>query len=102
MQPGEAIARGWAVDAAGGTAVKFHELRDNLSRGGCVALACGRWGPSTRGGGVRRPPREERMKTLQDVQTWRGMKMVDGDGDEDGTIETSSWIVRPASPRGRR
>ena len=42
------------------------------------------------------------MKTLQDVQTWRGMKMVDGDGDEIGTIETSSWIVIPASPRGRR
>ncbi len=27
------------------------------------------------------------MKTLQDVETWRGMKMVDADGDKIGTIE---------------
>jgi sporulation protein YlmC with PRC-barrel domain len=27
------------------------------------------------------------MQTLQDVQTWRGMKMVDADGDKIGTIE---------------
>jgi sporulation protein YlmC with PRC-barrel domain len=27
------------------------------------------------------------MATLQDVQTWRGMKMVDADGDKIGTIE---------------
>lgn len=27
------------------------------------------------------------MKTLQDVQTWRGMKMIDADGDKIGTIE---------------
>jgi sporulation protein YlmC with PRC-barrel domain len=27
------------------------------------------------------------MKTLQDVQTWRGMKVVDADGDKIGTIE---------------
>jgi sporulation protein YlmC with PRC-barrel domain len=27
------------------------------------------------------------MQTLQDVQTWRGMKMVDADGDKVGTIE---------------
>jgi sporulation protein YlmC with PRC-barrel domain len=27
------------------------------------------------------------MKTLQDVQTWRGMKVVDPDGDKIGTIE---------------
>jgi hypothetical protein len=31
---------------------------------------------------------EERMQTLQDVQTWRGMKMVDADGDKIGTIES--------------
>jgi sporulation protein YlmC with PRC-barrel domain len=27
------------------------------------------------------------VQTLQDVQTWRGMKMVDADGDKIGTIE---------------
>jgi sporulation protein YlmC with PRC-barrel domain len=27
------------------------------------------------------------MQTLQDVQTWRGMKMIDADGDKIGTIE---------------
>jgi sporulation protein YlmC with PRC-barrel domain len=27
------------------------------------------------------------MATLQDVQTWRGMKVVDADGDKIGTIE---------------
>jgi sporulation protein YlmC with PRC-barrel domain len=27
------------------------------------------------------------MQTLQDVQTWRGMKMVDADGDKIGSIE---------------
>ena len=27
------------------------------------------------------------MKTVEDVQTWRGMKMVDADGDKIGTIE---------------
>jgi hypothetical protein len=27
------------------------------------------------------------MKTLEDVQTWRGKKMVDADGDKIGTIE---------------
>jgi sporulation protein YlmC with PRC-barrel domain len=27
------------------------------------------------------------MRTLQDVQTWRGMKVVDADGDKIGTIE---------------
>jgi sporulation protein YlmC with PRC-barrel domain len=27
------------------------------------------------------------MQTLQDVQTWRGMKMVDADGNKIGTIE---------------
>ena len=27
------------------------------------------------------------MQTLEDVQTWRGMKMVDADGDKIGTIE---------------
>jgi sporulation protein YlmC with PRC-barrel domain len=27
------------------------------------------------------------MQTLQDVQTWRGMKMVDADGEKIGTIE---------------
>jgi hypothetical protein len=27
------------------------------------------------------------MTTLQDVQTWRGMKMVDADGEKIGTIE---------------
>jgi sporulation protein YlmC with PRC-barrel domain len=27
------------------------------------------------------------MSTLQDVQTWRGMKVVDADGDKIGTIE---------------
>ena len=27
------------------------------------------------------------MTTLEDVQTWRGMKMVDADGDKIGTIE---------------
>jgi sporulation protein YlmC with PRC-barrel domain len=27
------------------------------------------------------------MTTLQDVQTWRGMKVVDADGDKIGTIE---------------
>jgi sporulation protein YlmC with PRC-barrel domain len=27
------------------------------------------------------------MKTLEDVQTWRGMKVVDADGDKIGTIE---------------
>jgi sporulation protein YlmC with PRC-barrel domain len=31
--------------------------------------------------------KEEQMQTLQDVQTWRGMKMVDADGDKIGTIE---------------
>jgi sporulation protein YlmC with PRC-barrel domain len=30
---------------------------------------------------------EEQMKTLEDVQTWRGKKMVDADGDKVGTIE---------------
>jgi hypothetical protein len=30
---------------------------------------------------------EEHMQTLQDVQTWRGMKMVDADGDKIGAIE---------------
>jgi sporulation protein YlmC with PRC-barrel domain len=27
------------------------------------------------------------MQTLEDVQTWRGMKMMDADGDKIGTIE---------------
>ena len=27
------------------------------------------------------------MKTVEDVQTWRGMKMIDADGDKIGTIE---------------
>jgi len=27
------------------------------------------------------------MQTLEDVQTWRGMKMVDADGDKIGTVE---------------
>ena len=27
------------------------------------------------------------MKTVEDVQTWRGMKMVDADGDKIGTAE---------------
>ena len=27
------------------------------------------------------------MKTLQDVQTWRGMKVVDADGEKIGTVE---------------
>jgi len=27
------------------------------------------------------------MQTLQDVQTWRGMTMVDADGDKIGTID---------------
>jgi sporulation protein YlmC with PRC-barrel domain len=27
------------------------------------------------------------MKTLQDVQTWQGMKVIDADGDKIGTIE---------------
>src|SRR3954464_10212367 len=30
---------------------------------------------------------EDAMKTLEDVQTWRGMTMVDADGDKIGTIE---------------
>jgi sporulation protein YlmC with PRC-barrel domain len=30
---------------------------------------------------------EDHMSTLQDVQTWRGRKMVDADGDKIGTIE---------------
>jgi sporulation protein YlmC with PRC-barrel domain len=30
---------------------------------------------------------EERMQTLEDVRTWRGMKMVDSDGDKIGKIE---------------
>src|SRR3954449_8051311 len=36
-----------------------------------------------------RPDRheEDAMKTLEDVQTWRGMTMVDPDGDKIGTIE---------------
>jgi hypothetical protein len=33
------------------------------------------------------------MTTLQDVQTWRGMKMVDADGDKIGTIE-EIWLDR--------
>jgi sporulation protein YlmC with PRC-barrel domain len=32
-------------------------------------------------------PWEDQMKTVEDVQTWRGMKMVDVDGDKIGTIE---------------
>jgi sporulation protein YlmC with PRC-barrel domain len=30
---------------------------------------------------------EDGMKTRKDAQTWRGMKMVDADGDKIGTIE---------------
>jgi sporulation protein YlmC with PRC-barrel domain len=30
---------------------------------------------------------EDQMKSVEDVQTWRGMKMVDADGDKIGTIE---------------
>jgi sporulation protein YlmC with PRC-barrel domain len=30
---------------------------------------------------------EDQMKTVEHVQTWRGMKMVDADGDKIGTIE---------------
>jgi uncharacterized protein (DUF2267 family) len=32
-------------------------------------------------------PKERQMQTLQDVQTWRGMTMVDADGDKIGTID---------------
>ena len=47
------------------------------------------------------------MQTLEDVQTWRGRKMVDADGDKIGTIEDivldrqtgdPAWAARPASP----
>src|SRR3954469_1029686 len=34
-----------------------------------------------------RKPEEDKMRTLEDVQTWRGKKMVDADGDKIGTIE---------------
>ncbi|MEA2305359.1 MAG: hypothetical protein QOH43_2639, partial [Solirubrobacteraceae bacterium] len=33
------------------------------------------------------------MKTLQDVQTWRGRKVVDAGGDKIGTIE-EIWLDR--------
>ena len=42
------------------------------------------------------------MQTLEDVQTWRGKKMVDADGDKIGTIVDILLDRRPASPRGRR
>jgi sporulation protein YlmC with PRC-barrel domain len=35
----------------------------------------------------RTATKEDAMKTLEDVQTWRGMTMVDPDGDKIGTIE---------------
>jgi sporulation protein YlmC with PRC-barrel domain len=38
------------------------------------------------------------MKTLQDVQTWRGMKMVDADGDKIGTIEDILLDRQTAEP----
>jgi hypothetical protein len=45
---------------------------------------------------------EERMKTLEDVQTWRGMKMVDADGDKIGTIGDTFLDRQTGVPHGRR
>jgi hypothetical protein len=41
------------------------------------------------------------MATLTDVQTWKGRKVVDLDGDEIGTID-EIFLDRQVSPRGRR
>src|SRR5439155_2797405 len=43
--------------------------------------------PATSYHGHRSLAEEDAMKTLEDVQTWRGMKVVDADGDKIGTIE---------------
>jgi hypothetical protein len=41
-------------------------------------------------------------ETLEHVQAWRGMKMVDVDGDKIGTVEDIFLALRPVRPRGRR
>ena len=38
------------------------------------------------------------MKAVEDVQTWRGMKMVDADGDKIGTIEDIFLDRQTAEP----
>jgi hypothetical protein len=42
------------------------------------------------------------MSTLQDVETWRGKKVVDADGDKIGTIEGVFLDPTPVSQPGRR
>lgn len=101
---GRAISGVQAAGTADGPAT-FRSTLDAVvglgAEGGCVTLAfrscigCRRasrlharvGGLVPGGGGVRRLLMEEQMKTPQDLQTWRDMKMIDADGGKIGTIE---------------